>query len=140
MEKRCRQQIHILKKFHATNLTVLVFVFVFVQEGFCEFSRRATVASQDSSMKKALFAAAGVGLAGLTFLLVRQQAFCIRNTSSSMFSFHSAQLSRHLNCNINAAKTGLICSEFRVVISSHQLNVCTYSNHKCITDILSLAP
>ncbi|XP_070765326.1 bcl-2-like protein 10 [Enoplosus armatus] len=40
-------------------------------EGFCAFSRSARVVSQDSSMKTALFAAAGVGLAGLTFLLVR---------------------------------------------------------------------
>ncbi|XP_060895774.1 bcl-2-like protein 10 isoform X1 [Labrus mixtus] len=40
-------------------------------EGFCQFSRSARETSQDSSMKTALFAAAGVGLAGLTFLLVR---------------------------------------------------------------------
>ncbi|XP_041646964.1 bcl-2-like protein 10 [Cheilinus undulatus] len=40
-------------------------------EGFCKFSRSAREASQDLSMKTALFAAAGVGLAGLTFLLVR---------------------------------------------------------------------
>ncbi|XP_038556819.1 bcl-2-like protein 10 [Micropterus salmoides] len=40
-------------------------------EGFCKFSRSAREVSLDSSMKKALFAAAGVGLAGLTFLLVR---------------------------------------------------------------------
>uniref|UniRef100_A0A3Q3GG85 Anti-apoptotic protein NR13 n=2 Tax=Kryptolebias marmoratus TaxID=37003 RepID=A0A3Q3GG85_KRYMA len=40
-------------------------------EGFCQYSRKATEASQDSSMKTALVAAAGVGLAGLTFLLVR---------------------------------------------------------------------
>ncbi|CAJ1049030.1 bcl-2-like protein 10 [Xyrichtys novacula] len=40
-------------------------------EGFCKFSRSAREVSQDSSMKTALFAAAGVGLAGLTFLLVR---------------------------------------------------------------------
>ncbi|KAF3686812.1 Anti-apoptotic protein NR13 Apoptosis regulator Nr-13 [Channa argus] len=40
-------------------------------EGFCKFSRRTREVSQDSSMRKALFAAAGVGLAGLTFLLVR---------------------------------------------------------------------
>ncbi|XP_076012410.1 guanine nucleotide-binding protein subunit beta-5b-like [Genypterus blacodes] len=40
-------------------------------EGFCEFSRLAREVSQESSMKTALFAAAGVGLAGLTFLLVR---------------------------------------------------------------------
>ncbi|XP_069030415.1 bcl-2-like protein 10 [Embiotoca jacksoni] len=40
-------------------------------EGFCKFSQSAGEVSQDSSMKTALFAAAGVGLAGLTFLLVR---------------------------------------------------------------------
>ncbi|XP_030580488.1 bcl-2-like protein 10 [Archocentrus centrarchus] len=40
-------------------------------EGFCKYSRSAREVSQDSSMKTALFAAAGVGLAGLTFLLVR---------------------------------------------------------------------
>ncbi|KAI4896183.1 hypothetical protein NFI96_013339 [Prochilodus magdalenae] len=40
-------------------------------EGFCKFFRRADHVSQESSMKTALFAAAGVGLAGLTFLLVR---------------------------------------------------------------------
>lgn len=40
-------------------------------EGFCQFSRSAGEVNQDSSMKTALFAAAGVGLAGLTFLLVR---------------------------------------------------------------------
>ncbi|XP_041848941.1 bcl-2-like protein 10 [Melanotaenia boesemani] len=40
-------------------------------EGFCKFSRSARDVSQDSSMKTALFAAAGVGIAGLTFLLVR---------------------------------------------------------------------
>ncbi|XP_056268682.1 bcl-2-like protein 10 [Pseudoliparis swirei] len=40
-------------------------------EGFCTFSRSAREVGQDSSMKTALFAAAGVGLAGLTFLLVR---------------------------------------------------------------------
>lgn len=40
-------------------------------EGFCKFSHHARKVSQDSSMKTALFAAAGVGLAGLTFLLVR---------------------------------------------------------------------
>ncbi|XP_070685313.1 bcl-2-like protein 10 [Pempheris klunzingeri] len=40
-------------------------------EGFCQFSRSAREVSQDSSIKTALFAAAGVGLAGLTFLLVR---------------------------------------------------------------------
>lgn len=42
-----------------------------VQEGFCKFFRSSTDVNQDSSMKTALFAAAGVGLAGLTFLLVR---------------------------------------------------------------------
>lgn len=41
------------------------------QEGFSKFSRASREASLDSSMKTALFAAAGVGLAGLTFLLVR---------------------------------------------------------------------
>ncbi|XP_022600038.1 anti-apoptotic protein NR13-like [Seriola dumerili] len=40
-------------------------------EGFCKFSHSAREVSQDLSMKTALFAAAGVGLAGLTFLLVR---------------------------------------------------------------------
>lgn len=40
-------------------------------EGFIEFSCHARKVNQDSSMKTALFAAAGVGLAGLTFLLVR---------------------------------------------------------------------
>ncbi|XP_023125911.1 bcl-2-like protein 10 isoform X2 [Amphiprion ocellaris] len=40
-------------------------------EGFCKFSLSAREVSQDLSMKTALFAAAGVGLAGLTFLLVR---------------------------------------------------------------------
>lgn len=53
------------------NLLNCVFVFVFLQEGFCEFSHSARELSQDSSMKTALFAAASVGLAGLTFLLVR---------------------------------------------------------------------
>ncbi|KAG7279288.1 hypothetical protein CRUP_025106 [Coryphaenoides rupestris] len=40
-------------------------------EGFCKFSCIASEVNQDSSMKTALFAAAGVGIAGLTFLLVR---------------------------------------------------------------------
>ncbi|XP_066541376.1 bcl-2-like protein 10 isoform X2 [Hoplias malabaricus] len=40
-------------------------------EGFCKFVQRAESNSHESSMKTALFAAAGVGLAGLTFLLVR---------------------------------------------------------------------
>ncbi|XP_053721085.1 bcl-2-like protein 10 [Synchiropus splendidus] len=39
-------------------------------EGFCKFSQVQSV-SLESSVKTALFAAAGVGLAGLTFLLVR---------------------------------------------------------------------
>lgn len=41
------------------------------QEGFCKYSFAAREVNHDSSMKTALFAAAGVGLAGLTFLLVR---------------------------------------------------------------------
>ncbi|XP_012670407.1 bcl-2-like protein 10 [Clupea harengus] len=40
-------------------------------EGFCKFSRTPREVNQESSMKTALFAAAGVGIAGLTFLLVR---------------------------------------------------------------------
>ncbi|KAI1889666.1 hypothetical protein AGOR_G00165310 [Albula goreensis] len=40
-------------------------------EGFNKFFRSSREVSQDSSMKTALFAAAGVGIAGLTFLLVR---------------------------------------------------------------------
>ncbi|XP_056464090.1 bcl-2-like protein 10 [Gadus macrocephalus] len=40
-------------------------------EGFCKFSSIAREVNQESSMKTALFAAAGVGIAGLTFLLVR---------------------------------------------------------------------
>ncbi|XP_035275845.1 anti-apoptotic protein NR13-like [Anguilla anguilla] len=40
-------------------------------EGFNKFFRRRGEVSQESSMKTALFAAAGVGIAGLTFLLVR---------------------------------------------------------------------
>ncbi|XP_062860511.1 bcl-2-like protein 10 [Trichomycterus rosablanca] len=40
-------------------------------EGFCKFFRSAGHVSHESSMKTALFAAAGVGLAGLTFLLAR---------------------------------------------------------------------
>ncbi|XP_030620582.1 bcl-2-like protein 10 [Chanos chanos] len=41
-------------------------------EGFCKFFRSASEANQvESSVKTALFAAAGVGIAGLTFLLVR---------------------------------------------------------------------
>ncbi|XP_026782764.1 bcl-2-like protein 10 isoform X1 [Pangasianodon hypophthalmus] len=40
-------------------------------DGFCKFFHSAGHVSQESSMKTALFAAAGVGLAGLTFLLVR---------------------------------------------------------------------
>ncbi|XP_071344240.1 bcl-2-like protein 10 [Trachinotus anak] len=40
-------------------------------EGFCKFSHNAREVSQDLSMKTALFAAASVGIAGLTFLLVR---------------------------------------------------------------------
>lgn len=39
-------------------------------EGFCKFSLSAREVNQDSSMKTALFAVAGVGIAGLTFLLV----------------------------------------------------------------------
>ncbi|KAM9816667.1 bcl-2-like protein 10 [Neosynchiropus ocellatus] len=39
-------------------------------EGFCKFSQAHSI-SLESSVKTALFAAAGVGLAGLTFLLVR---------------------------------------------------------------------
>lgn len=48
----------------------LFFPSIFLQEGFCTFSRRAGGVNQDSSLKTALLAAA-VGLAGLTFLLVR---------------------------------------------------------------------
>ncbi|KAJ7994832.1 hypothetical protein DPEC_G00253550 [Dallia pectoralis] len=40
-------------------------------EGFCKFFHSARQVNQDSSVKTALFAAAGVGIAGLTFLLVR---------------------------------------------------------------------
>ncbi|XP_061078185.1 bcl-2-like protein 10 [Conger conger] len=40
-------------------------------EGFRRFSSCAAEMNQESSMKTALFAAAGVGIAGLTFLLVR---------------------------------------------------------------------
>ncbi|KAK3570338.1 hypothetical protein QTP86_017280 [Hemibagrus guttatus] len=40
-------------------------------DGFCEFFRSSSQTAQESSMKTALFAAAGVGIAGLTFLLVR---------------------------------------------------------------------
>ncbi|XP_017321595.1 bcl-2-like protein 10 [Ictalurus punctatus] len=40
-------------------------------DGFCRFFSSTDHVSYDSSMKTALFAAAGVGLAGLTFLLVR---------------------------------------------------------------------
>ncbi|XP_036399763.1 anti-apoptotic protein NR13-like [Megalops cyprinoides] len=40
-------------------------------EGFCKFFRSSRDVSQESSMKAALFAAAGVGIAGLTFLFVR---------------------------------------------------------------------
>ncbi|XP_056622916.1 bcl-2-like protein 10 [Triplophysa dalaica] len=40
-------------------------------EGFYRFFHTARELKQESSMKTALFAAAGVGLAGLTFLLVR---------------------------------------------------------------------
>ncbi|KAG5839619.1 anti-apoptotic protein NR13-like isoform X1 [Anguilla anguilla] len=40
-------------------------------EGFRKFSHCAAELNQESSMKTALFAAASVGIAGLTFLLVR---------------------------------------------------------------------
>ncbi|KAI1904369.1 hypothetical protein AGOR_G00004940 [Albula goreensis] len=40
-------------------------------EGFSKFSRCATEVDPESSMRRALFAAASVGIAGLTFLLVR---------------------------------------------------------------------
>ncbi|XP_018522526.1 bcl-2-like protein 10 [Lates calcarifer] len=40
-------------------------------EGFCKFSHAAREVNHDSSMKTVLVAAAGVGLAGLTFLMVR---------------------------------------------------------------------
>ncbi|KAL1007576.1 hypothetical protein UPYG_G00088620 [Umbra pygmaea] len=40
-------------------------------EGFCKFFASAREVNQDSSMKTALFAVAGMGIAGLTFLLVR---------------------------------------------------------------------
>ncbi|CAB1339168.1 unnamed protein product [Coregonus sp. 'balchen'] len=40
-------------------------------EGFCKFFHTAREVKQDLSMKTALFAAAGMGIAGLTFLLVR---------------------------------------------------------------------
>lgn len=40
-------------------------------EGFCKFSYLAREVNQDSSIKTALFAVAGVGIAGLTFLLAR---------------------------------------------------------------------
>ncbi|KAI5611368.1 guanine nucleotide-binding protein subunit beta-5b [Silurus asotus] len=40
-------------------------------DGFCKFFRSTGHVSHESSMKTALFAAAGVGLAGLTFLLAR---------------------------------------------------------------------
>ncbi|XP_015253025.1 PREDICTED: anti-apoptotic protein NR13-like [Cyprinodon variegatus] len=40
-------------------------------DGFCNYARNAREVSQDSSMKTALVAVAGVGIAGLTFLLVR---------------------------------------------------------------------
>lgn len=75
---------------HPVNKHVVVFMFVFivqmcvmkhlltcvccvflVQDGFCRFFSSTDHVSYDSSMKTALFAAAGVGLAGLTFLLVR---------------------------------------------------------------------
>ncbi|XP_023672966.2 anti-apoptotic protein NR13-like [Paramormyrops kingsleyae] len=39
--------------------------------GFTNFVHTARPADQDSSMRKALYAAAGVGIAGITFLLVR---------------------------------------------------------------------
>ena len=42
-----------------------------LQEGLCKFSDCARGMNQDSSMKTALFAVAGVGIAGLTFLLGR---------------------------------------------------------------------
>ncbi|XP_058243436.1 bcl-2-like protein 10 [Hemibagrus wyckioides] len=40
-------------------------------DGFCQFFHSSSQVPQESSMKTALFAAAGVGIAGLTFLLVR---------------------------------------------------------------------
>ncbi|MBN3313381.1 GNB5 protein, partial [Atractosteus spatula] len=40
-------------------------------EGFCKFFQTAKEVNQESTMKTALFAAAGVGIAGITFLLVR---------------------------------------------------------------------
>ncbi|XP_066557471.1 bcl-2-like protein 10 [Amia ocellicauda] len=40
-------------------------------EGFCKFFQSAKEVNQESTMKTALFAAAGVGIAGITFLLVR---------------------------------------------------------------------
>ncbi|KAG7473302.1 hypothetical protein MATL_G00094290 [Megalops atlanticus] len=40
-------------------------------EGFTKFSHYAREVNKESSVKTALFAAAGVGIAGLTFLLVR---------------------------------------------------------------------
>ncbi|XP_007549112.1 PREDICTED: bcl-2-like protein 10 isoform X1 [Poecilia mexicana] len=40
-------------------------------DGFCSYAHNAREVSQDSSMKTALVAVAGVGIAGLTFLLVR---------------------------------------------------------------------
>lgn len=44
------------------------------QDGFCEFYQRSAAADHNPSVKTALYAAAGVGLAGLTFLAARKMS------------------------------------------------------------------
>lgn len=117
----------------------MLFLFVFLQEGFCKFSRSAREVSQDSSMKKALFAAAGVGLAGLTFLLVRQLAFSTLDASTYFKIRHD-----FVNVGQRPATTlqkRALCSErtlFHDVTLRCYGNVCTVSE-PLKTDI-SLAP
>lgn len=43
-----------------------------LQDGFVEFYRQAAATDHNQSVKTALYAAAGVGLAGLTFLAARK--------------------------------------------------------------------
>lgn len=62
------QQVEPLSCFFSPTNPSLLFPW---QEAFSKFSLATREVSHDSSMKTALFAAAGLGLAGLTFLLVR---------------------------------------------------------------------
>lgn len=63
---------------HFLNIPPFLSPFLF-QEGFCKFYRSASAAEQNSSMKTALYAAAGVGLAGLAFVAARKMSTDVLN-------------------------------------------------------------